>query len=103
MWFNNRACGSLLFQVKMNHRGLSQLNHHHNKMFPMFQLKSNSHLNNNCDKVKPVNLLYHFKRGLITQHECMPVEGMWTSSYPLTHTGIALYWEKLWNASKDVK
>lgn len=43
------------------------------------------------------------KRGLITQHECMPVEGMQTSSYPLTHTGIALYWEKLWNASKDVK
>lgn len=31
------------------------------------------------------------KRRLITQRECMPVEGMQTSSYPLTHTGIALY------------
>lgn len=43
------------------------------------------------------------ERGLITQHECMPAEGMQTSSYPLTHTSIALYWQKLWNASKDVK
>lgn len=43
------------------------------------------------------------KTRLITQQWSTPGEGMQTSSYPLTHTGIALCWEKLWNASKDVK
>lgn len=40
------------------------------------------------------------KTRLVTQHKCMPSAGMQTSSYPLTQTGIALYWEKLWNTSE---
>lgn len=43
------------------------------------------------------------KTRLITQQASTPGEGMQTCSYPLTHTGIALCWEKPWNASKDVK